>query len=112
MDTAGARGEEFRQDLRAPGARNAQARRLLGAEELAPLTCLSTPRSLLAIGQTFGLIAAAVAFLALFRLDARGGGAVKPAPSKGGSLNRLIRIDEVSNGPPLRCFRPRRSVWQ
>ena len=58
-------GEEFREDLRAPGARNAQARRLLTPEELAPLTRLSTPRSLLAIAQTFGLIAAALA-LALF----------------------------------------------
>lgn len=54
-------GEEFREDHRAPGARNAQARRLLTAAELAPLTQLSTPRSLLAIGQTFGLIAAALA---------------------------------------------------
>lgn len=55
-------GEEFREDLRAPGARNAEARRLLTPAELAPLTTLSTPRSLLAIGQTLGLIAAAVAF--------------------------------------------------
>jgi fatty acid desaturase len=54
-------GEEFREDLRAPGARNAQARRLLTPAELAPLTRLSTPRSLLAIAQTFGWIAAAVA---------------------------------------------------
>jgi fatty acid desaturase len=54
------KGEEFREDLRSPGARNAQARRLLTPAELAPLTRLSTPRSLLAIGQTFGLIAAAV----------------------------------------------------
>ena len=61
MDTASPRGEEFRQDLRAPGARNVEARRLLSASELAPLTQLSTPRSLLAIAQTFGLIAAAIA---------------------------------------------------
>jgi fatty acid desaturase len=54
-------GEEFREDLRAPGARNAQARRLLSATELAPLTKLSTPRSLLAVAQTFGWIAAAIA---------------------------------------------------
>jgi fatty acid desaturase len=54
------KGEEFREDLRSPGARNAQARRLLTPAELAPLTRLSTARSLLAIGQTFGLIAAAV----------------------------------------------------
>jgi fatty acid desaturase len=53
-------GEEFREDHRAPGSRNAQARRLLGAEELARLTRLSTARSLLAILQTFGLIAAAL----------------------------------------------------
>ena len=54
-------GEEFRQDLRAPGVRNAQARRLLSTAELAPLTRLSTARSLLAIAQTLGWIAAAVA---------------------------------------------------
>ena len=53
-------GEEFREDHRAPGSRNAQARRLLGAEELAPLTRLSTARSLLSILHTFGLIAAAL----------------------------------------------------
>lgn len=58
-------GEEFRDDLRAPGARNAQARRLLTSAELAPLTQLSTPRSLLAIAQTFGLIAAAIALALL-----------------------------------------------
>ncbi|MES2889517.1 MAG: fatty acid desaturase [Pseudomonadota bacterium] len=60
MDTANPRGEEFRQDLRAPGARNAQARRLLSAAELAPLTSLSIPRALLAVAQTFGLILAAM----------------------------------------------------
>lgn len=65
MDTASPRGEEFRQDLRAPGARNLEARRLLSAAELAPLTTLSTPRSLLAVAQTFGLIAAAVALAVL-----------------------------------------------
>ncbi len=54
-------GEEFREDHRAPGSRNAQARSLLSAAELAPLTQLSTGRSLLAVGQTFGLIAGAVA---------------------------------------------------
>jgi len=56
------RGEEFRDDLRAPGARNAQARRLLTPDELAPLTRLSTARSLLALGQTFAIIAAAIVF--------------------------------------------------
>lgn len=65
MDTASPRGEEFRQDLRAPGARNVEARRLLSAAELAPLTVLSTPRSLLAMAQTVGLIAAAVALAVL-----------------------------------------------
>jgi fatty acid desaturase len=59
------KGEEFREDLRRPGARNAQARRLLTPEELAPLTCLSTMRSLLAVGQSVGLIAAAVALAVL-----------------------------------------------
>ena len=50
-------GEEFREDLRAPGSRNAEARRLLTPAELGPLTRLSTRRSLLAIAQTFGIIA-------------------------------------------------------
>ncbi|TFZ00911.1 fatty acid desaturase [Ramlibacter henchirensis] len=53
-------GEEFRDDHRAPGSRNAQARRLLRPEELAPLTRLSTWRSLLSIVHTFGLIALAI----------------------------------------------------
>lgn len=69
----GARGQEFRDDLRPlagpgpggaaasrAGAGNAQARRLLSAAELAPLTRLSTPRSLWALAQTLGLIAAAL----------------------------------------------------
>ena len=55
------KGEEFREDLRSPGARNAQARRLLGPDELAPLTRLSAWRSLLAIAQTAASIAAAIA---------------------------------------------------
>ncbi|MFM9880995.1 MAG: fatty acid desaturase family protein [Burkholderiaceae bacterium] len=69
-------GEEFRNDLRPlqaavaavaahtpprVGSGNAQARRLLSAQELAPLTQLSITRSLLAIAQTIGLIAAAAA---------------------------------------------------
>ena len=54
-------GEEFRDDLRAPGSRNAQARRLLSAEELAPLTTLSNGRSLLAVAQTLLLAAAGMA---------------------------------------------------
>lgn len=50
-------GEEFRNDLRAPGSANAQARRVLTAAELAPLTHLSAARSLLAIAHTVALIA-------------------------------------------------------
>lgn len=60
MDLAG-RGEEFREDLRAPGSRNIEARRLLTPAELSPLTRLSTARSLLAIAQTLGLGAGAAA---------------------------------------------------
>lgn len=67
-DTARA-GEEFRNDLRplhaAVGSRNAEARRILSPQELAPLTRLSTARSLLAIGQTLGVIGAAIALAAL-----------------------------------------------
>lgn len=59
MDGLSRTGEEFRDDLRRPGSRNAQARRLLTPAELAPLTRLSTARSLLAIAQTLALIAAA-----------------------------------------------------
>ncbi|MGZ5266063.1 MAG: fatty acid desaturase family protein [Caldimonas sp.] len=59
-------GEEFRDDLRPLGARagsgNAAARRILSAEELAPLTRLDDARSAAAVAQTFGLIALAVAF--------------------------------------------------
>jgi fatty acid desaturase len=61
MSVVARAGEEFREDLRAPGARNAQARRLLTPAELQPLTRLSTARSLAAIGQTLGLIAASLA---------------------------------------------------
>lgn len=61
MHRASRTGEEFREDLRAPGSRNAQTRRLLAPAELAQLTGLSTPRSLLAIAQTLGLIGTAVA---------------------------------------------------
>ena len=49
MSAASPRGEEFRQDLRAPGARNAQARRLLSAQLLAqslPGQPLPLPRKL------------------------------------------------------------------
>lgn len=57
------RGEEFRDDLRpAAGSGNAAARRVLAPAELAPLTELSDARALLAVAQTFGIIAAAIAF--------------------------------------------------
>ncbi|MFI4932203.1 MAG: fatty acid desaturase family protein [Burkholderiales bacterium] len=73
MHSSPARGEEFRDDLRplandaAPararaGTGNAAARSILSPAELAPLTELSDARSLLAIGQTFGTLALAVAF--------------------------------------------------
>lgn len=62
MQAVARAGEEFREDLRAPGARNAQARRLLSPAELEPLTRLSAPRSLLGIARTFALIAGAIAF--------------------------------------------------
>jgi fatty acid desaturase len=65
MDILSRKGEEFRDDLRGPGSRNAQARALLTPAELAPLTRLSTARSLLAVAQTAGLIAAAVALALL-----------------------------------------------
>jgi fatty acid desaturase len=66
MAAAGERkGEEFRADLRAPGSRNAQARAVLSSAELAPLTRLSTARSLLSVGHTFALIGAAIALAVL-----------------------------------------------
>ena len=60
-------GEEFREDLRplgrrAAGTGNAAARRILSADELAPLTRLDDRRSLGAIAQTVGIIAAAITF--------------------------------------------------
>jgi fatty acid desaturase len=60
-----AQGEEFRDDLRpgpspGPGTGNVAARRLLSADELAPLTRLNDARSLLAVGQTVGLITGAL----------------------------------------------------
>jgi fatty acid desaturase len=61
VDRLARTGEEFREDLRSPGSRNAQARKLLSAAELLPLTQLSSARSLLAVGQTLGLIALALA---------------------------------------------------
>lgn len=76
MQEAG-KGEEFREDLRPlsasgqlasvgrPGAHNADARRILTPDELAPLLELSAVRSGLALGQTFGLLAVAIG-LALF----------------------------------------------
>jgi fatty acid desaturase len=59
------RGEEFKEDLRKPGTRKADARRQLTPQEMLPLTALSTMRSLLAISQTLGLIACGMA-LCLF----------------------------------------------
>ena len=43
MSAVARAGEEFREDLRAPGARNAQARRLLSPAELEPLTRAAAP---------------------------------------------------------------------
>lgn len=80
MSHSAARGEEFRDDLRplaadAPGASavphqpttragigNAAARRIVSPAELAALTELNDARSLLALAQTAGIIALAVAF--------------------------------------------------
>jgi fatty acid desaturase len=54
-------GSEFRDDARLPGSGNAAARRVLSPQELAPLTQLSTLRSLLAIAQTMLCLFAGVA---------------------------------------------------
>ncbi|HSC63360.1 MAG TPA: fatty acid desaturase family protein [Caldimonas sp.] len=67
MELGDRRGEEFRTDLRplaqrGAGTSNASARRILSAAELAPLTRLSDGRSLLAVAQTVGVIAVAIAF--------------------------------------------------
>ena len=59
---ASRRGEEFRDDTRAPGSGNAAARRVLSAADLAPLTALHDGRSMFAVATTLGLIAAAVGF--------------------------------------------------
>ena len=59
---ASRRGEEFRDDTRAPGSGNAAARRVLSAADLAPLTALHDGRSMRAVATTLGLIAAAVGF--------------------------------------------------
>jgi fatty acid desaturase len=70
-DQANRVGEEFREDLRplhadvgAPkaGSGNAEARRVLSAAELAPLTQLNDLRSALAVAQTLGLISAGIGF--------------------------------------------------
>lgn len=53
------RGEEFRDDLRAPGALNAQARKALTAQELLSFTQLNDWRSLMAMAQTGVLLFAA-----------------------------------------------------
>ena len=57
------RGEEFRDDLRAPGARNAQARKALSTQELQPFTQLDDVRSLLALAQTGVLLVVAGALI-------------------------------------------------
>jgi len=57
------RGEEFRDDLRAPGALNAQARKALSAQELLPFTQLDDLRSLFAMVQTGVLLFAAGALI-------------------------------------------------
>jgi fatty acid desaturase len=64
-DRTDRRGEEFRDDLRpAPGvgSGNAAARRILSADELAPLTRLNDGRSAFAVGISLGVIAAALGF--------------------------------------------------
>ena len=58
------RGEEFRDDVRAPGALNAQARKALSAQELLPFTQLDDRRSVLAMAQTAVLLAIAAALIA------------------------------------------------
>ena len=58
-----ASGEEFRDDLRAPGSLNAQARKALSAQELLPFTQLDDVRSLLAMAQTGVLLVAAGALI-------------------------------------------------
>jgi fatty acid desaturase len=58
-----ARGEEFRDDLRPPGALNAQARKALSAQELLPFTQLDDVRSLLAMAQTGLLLVVAGALI-------------------------------------------------
>jgi fatty acid desaturase len=69
QDSGEERGEEFRDDLRplhaptsssAVGSGNAQARRVLSAAELAPLTKLNNFRSALAVLQTLAIIASAM----------------------------------------------------
>ena len=58
-----ARGEEFHDDLRTPGALNAQARKALSAQELLPFTQLDDVRSLLAMAQTGLLLVVAGALI-------------------------------------------------
>jgi len=52
-------GEEFRDDLREPGALNAQARKALSAQELLPFTRLDDGRSAWAMAQTSVVLAIA-----------------------------------------------------
>jgi fatty acid desaturase len=58
-----AHGEEFRDDLRTPGALNAQARKALSAQELLPFTQLDDVRSMLAMAQTGVLLVVAGALI-------------------------------------------------
>ncbi len=87
-------GEEFRNDMRPlptnagepkVGSGNAQARRVLSAAELAPLTRLSNARSALALLQTLFIIASAAGF-ALWAGAGLGAGAWPSAASAMGAL--------------------------
>jgi fatty acid desaturase len=73
-------GEEFREDLRAPGSLNAQARKTLSAQELAPLTQLSNLRASLSILLTLGMITGA-AVVALWAWSLSGWAALWVLPA-------------------------------
>ena len=57
------KGEDFREDLRTPGSGNTEARRILSAEEISPLTQLHDWKSGLSIIQTLTLISMAAYFI-------------------------------------------------
>ncbi len=91
-------GEEFRNDMRPlptnagepkVGSGNAQARRVLSAAELAPLTRLSNARSALALLQTLFIIASAAGF-ALWAGAGLGAGAWPSAASAMGALFAVL----------------------